>query len=129
MLLTTVAAQFDEWGLSDGERDIARRWLRGETTAEIAKGRGVQLGTVRQQAVSIYRKSGLRGHRKFLAHFAGVGARGGDTTCQFCRYFDNDGREDAMFGVCRVRPPVRLDNGDGAWPGVHEDDWCGEWKR
>lgn len=59
---------FDRWRLSEAEREIALLLLKGLSHKEIAWQRRTSEGTVRQQALSIYRKAGLSG-RSSLAGF------------------------------------------------------------
>lgn len=63
-----IDAQFDSWGLSSAEKEIGWLLLKGLSFKEIAKLRGTNQRTVRQQAGSIYSKSNL-GNRSNLAAF------------------------------------------------------------
>ena len=58
-----IRKQFQSWKLSEGESDVALLMLKGLTFKEIAGMRGSLETTVRQQAVSVYRKSGLSSTR------------------------------------------------------------------
>ncbi len=62
-------------GLSEAEREIARRAARGETTAEIARTRGTTESTVTNQLGTIYRKLKVSSKAELAALVAG--ARGG----------------------------------------------------
>lgn len=42
-------------------------------------------------------------------------------TCENCRFFQ------ALF--CRKNPPSMLPSGEGAWPVVSEEGWCGAHER
>ena len=64
-----VQAQFDRWGLTAAERDVAMLALKGLDVAEIARLRGAAQGTVRAQLTRIYSKSGLSGRAQLAAHF------------------------------------------------------------
>ncbi|MGB0866983.1 MAG: helix-turn-helix transcriptional regulator, partial [Granulosicoccaceae bacterium] len=64
-----VEAQFATWGLSAGEHDVAVALLKGMSFQEIAAIRETREKTVRQQASSIYRKSGLSGRHELAAWF------------------------------------------------------------
>lgn len=64
-----VAQQFSEWGLTDSEREVGWLLLKGLSLKEIALVRQTQEKTVRQQASSIYRKSGVSGRHAFSAWF------------------------------------------------------------
>lgn len=64
-----VGARLAGWGLSRSEQEIAWLTLKGYSFTEIASLRSVQEKTVRQQAASIYAKSGCRNRNEFVAHF------------------------------------------------------------
>jgi len=64
-----IDAQFDKWGLSPAERDVALLQLKGLRHKEIADLRQTSERTVRQQALSIYRKAGLSGRSDLAAFF------------------------------------------------------------
>jgi DNA-binding CsgD family transcriptional regulator len=64
-----IEQQFDRWGLSAAEREIALLLLKGLEHKEIAKLRDVSETTVRQQARSVYRKGGLAGRHDLAAFF------------------------------------------------------------
>lgn len=61
--------QFDRWELSPAEREVALLLLKGLSTREIGHLRNTKEATVRQQAQSIYRKSGLVGRAELSAFF------------------------------------------------------------
>ena len=64
-----IDGQFDKWGLSPAERDVALLQLKGLRHKEIAELRRTSERTVRQQALSIYRKAGLSGRTDLAAFF------------------------------------------------------------
>ena len=64
-----ITEQFKIWNLSHSEVDIAWLMLKGYTFQEIAEYRGVKEKTVRQQASSIYRKSGNKNRNEFNSFF------------------------------------------------------------
>ncbi|PYQ74569.1 MAG: LuxR family transcriptional regulator [Acidobacteria bacterium] len=64
-----IDRQFDRWGLSPAEREIALLQLKGLRHKEIADLRKTSERTVRQQALSVYRKSGLNGRNDLAAFF------------------------------------------------------------
>ena len=64
-----IDAQFDKWGLTPAEREIALLQLKGLRHKEIAEMRQTSERTVRQQALSIYRKAGLDGRADLAAFF------------------------------------------------------------
>ena len=68
-LLAVMRNQFVQWGLSRSESDIALLLIKGLSMQEIADLRQVKEKTVRQQATSVYAKSGYAGRRELVAHF------------------------------------------------------------
>jgi DNA-binding NarL/FixJ family response regulator len=63
-----IDRQFTRWGLTAAEREVGLLMLKGLSHKEVAAARSTTEITVRQQALSIYRKSGLR-HRSELSAF------------------------------------------------------------
>lgn len=61
--------QFDEWGMTVAEREVALLILKGLSHKEIATLRSTSEATVRQQSQSIYRKADLPGKTAFCAYF------------------------------------------------------------
>ena len=61
--------QFDEWRLTESEQQVAMLLLKGLSFKEIATVRSTQEKTVRQQASTIYGKSGIDGRHAFSAWF------------------------------------------------------------
>ena len=64
-----IDAQFDKWALTPAERDVALLQLKGLRHKEIAELRETSERTVRQQALSVYRKAGLSGRTDLAAFF------------------------------------------------------------
>lgn len=64
-----IEMQLSEWGLSECERMTALLILKGMSHREIAVTTQRSESTVRQQAVEIYRKSGLSGRAELSAFF------------------------------------------------------------
>ncbi len=64
-----IDRQFDKWGLTPAERDVALLQLKGLRHKEIAELRKTSERTVRQQALSVYRKAGLSGRTDLAAFF------------------------------------------------------------
>ena len=64
-----IEDQFRRWQLSPAEIDIAGLMLKGASFKEIALARDTSEATIRQQAQSIYRKSGLSGRAELSAYF------------------------------------------------------------
>ena len=64
-----IREQFDLWRLTEGEADIAVLMLKGLSHKEVARLRATGEATVRQQAASVYRKSGLSSRAELSAFF------------------------------------------------------------
>lgn len=64
-----IAEQFERWRLTASEREVGLMLLKGYSLKEIALLRGTAEKTIRQQASSIYQKSGLSGRHAFSAWF------------------------------------------------------------
>ncbi len=70
-LFAVMQRAFEQWGLSPSESEVALLLLKGLTMREIADLRQVREKTIRQQAASIYAKSGQAGRHELAAHFIG----------------------------------------------------------
>jgi len=68
-LLAVMRRQFADWGLSPSECEVALLLIKGLSMKEISAAREVKEKTVRQQATSIYAKSGYAGRHEVAAHF------------------------------------------------------------
>jgi DNA-binding NarL/FixJ family response regulator len=68
-LLAVMREQFSRWELSPSESEVALLLVRGLSMKEIAALRQVKEKTVRQQATSVYAKSGYAGRHELAAHF------------------------------------------------------------
>ena len=64
-----IEEQFERWGLSTAEKEVALLLLKGLEHKAIAELRNVNETTVRQQARSVYRKGGLSGRHDLAAFF------------------------------------------------------------
>lgn len=64
-----IEKQFQRWGLTPAEREVALLLLKGLSHREIAAARAVSEATVRQQAAVVYRKAGLSGRHDLAAFF------------------------------------------------------------
>ncbi|MCP5147252.1 MAG: response regulator transcription factor [Pseudomonadales bacterium] len=64
-----IHQQFDAWQLTHSEQQVAMLLLKGLTFKEIAAVRETREKTVRQQASTIYAKSGVDGRHAFAAWF------------------------------------------------------------
>jgi DNA-binding NarL/FixJ family response regulator len=63
-----ITLQFHDWRLTEAECDVAGLILKGMSLKVIARARATSETTIRQQAQSVYRKSGL-GNRAELAAY------------------------------------------------------------
>lgn len=64
-----IDRQFARWALTPAEREVGLFLLKGLTHKEIATIRSTSETTIRQQALAVYRKSGLRGRTELSAFF------------------------------------------------------------
>lgn len=64
-----IHQQFDEWQLTGSEQQVAMLLLKGLSFKEISAVRNTKEKTVRQQASTIYAKSGVDGRHTFSAWF------------------------------------------------------------
>jgi DNA-binding CsgD family transcriptional regulator len=64
-----LQTQFEEWGLTQTEKEVSLLLLKGLSFKEIAAVRNTLEKTVRQQASSIYKKSDVSGRHEFSAWF------------------------------------------------------------
>jgi len=61
--------QFARWNLSPAEREVGLLLLKGLSHRQIASVRSTSETTIRQQALALYRKSGLRNRAELAAFF------------------------------------------------------------
>jgi DNA-binding CsgD family transcriptional regulator len=64
-----VQQKFAEWKLTRSEADIALLTLRGLKISDIAQARQTQVGTIKSQLSTIFRKSGTSTRTEFVASF------------------------------------------------------------
>lgn len=64
-----IEQQLQQWGLSPAEQEVALLLIKGLSFKEIALARSTSEHTVRQQAASLYRKSGIEGRSQLAAFF------------------------------------------------------------
>jgi DNA-binding NarL/FixJ family response regulator len=64
-----ISAQFDAWGLTPAESETALLLLKGHSHKRIAHATDRSERTVRQHAVAVYRKAGLRSRAELAAFF------------------------------------------------------------
>ena len=64
-----LTEQFDAWGLTEAEHEVALLGIKGFSIAEIAEMRDTKEGTIKAQNAAIYRKAGVTGRTQLLSHF------------------------------------------------------------
>lgn len=64
-----ISMQFDEWGLSNAEKEVALLLLKGLSIKEISYVRGTSPGTTRQQATALYEKANISSRAELSAFF------------------------------------------------------------
>jgi DNA-binding CsgD family transcriptional regulator len=64
-----IDGQFDRWQLTAAEREVGLLMLKGLSHREVAEIRHTSEATVRQQALMVYRKSGLANRSELSAFF------------------------------------------------------------
>ncbi len=64
-----IDQQFQRWGLTSAECEVALLILKGLSYKEVAEARSTSERTVRHQALAIYRKAGLAGRAEMAAFF------------------------------------------------------------
>lgn len=65
----SIDKQFDAWHLTPAEADVAGLLLKGASLREVAVLRRTSEATIRQQAQTVYRKSGLNSRAELSAYF------------------------------------------------------------
>jgi DNA-binding CsgD family transcriptional regulator len=68
-LSAALDRQFERWGLSPAEKEVALLLLKGLSHKELADVRSITEATARQQARAIYKKAGLSGRSDLAAFF------------------------------------------------------------
>jgi DNA-binding CsgD family transcriptional regulator len=68
-LAGAINEQFDAWGLTPSEREVALLLLKGHGHKQIAARTNRSESTVRQHAVAVYGKSGQQGRSELAAFF------------------------------------------------------------
>lgn len=68
-MFDAISRQLESWGLSAAEKEITFLLMKGLSFKEIADLRKTSEHTVRQQAATVYRKSGLDGRSHLTAFF------------------------------------------------------------
>jgi len=68
-LSAKIDSQFEKWGLTPAEKDVALLLLKGFSHKDVARLRSVSEATARQQARAIYRKAGFAGRHDLAGFF------------------------------------------------------------
>ena len=68
-LAAEIDMQMETWGLTQAEKEISLLLMKGLSNKEIAEIRQTSEPTIKQQASSIYRKSGLKTRTELIAFF------------------------------------------------------------
>lgn len=68
-LALAIDEQFEAWGLTTSEAEVALLLLKGLSLKEIAAHTQRSERTIRQHAIAVYRKSGLAGRAELSAFF------------------------------------------------------------
>ncbi len=66
---TYIQSHFQKWGLTKTESEVGLLILRGLSLREISQIRGTTETTVRQQALSLYKKAAVDGRHQLSAYF------------------------------------------------------------
>lgn len=64
-----IERQFARWGLTAAEKEVGLLLLKGLSHREAAAARSTSETTIRQQALAVYRKAGLRNRSELSAFF------------------------------------------------------------
>jgi DNA-binding CsgD family transcriptional regulator len=64
-----IQRQFAAWGCTGAEQEVGLLLLKGFSHKEIARYRGANEATIRQQATALYQKAGLSGRAALSAYF------------------------------------------------------------
>lgn len=67
--LQVVDSKFDDWALSESEREVAFLLIKGLSIQEIANVRDSKPGTIKSQGNAIYRKAEVKGRYELVAYF------------------------------------------------------------
>lgn len=64
-----LTKHFDDWTLTESERDVALLAVKGFSVADMARLRETKEGTVKAQCAAVYRKAGVSGRLQLLSLF------------------------------------------------------------
>ena len=68
-LVEVIESHFRRWELTDAEREVALLLIKGLSMQQIGEIRNVRAKTVRQQAATVYQKSGCGSRHELAAYF------------------------------------------------------------
>ncbi len=68
-LFHNIEQAFDQWRLTNSEREVAIMLIKGMSMAEIGAAREVKDKTIRQHATNIYAKAGYANRNELASHF------------------------------------------------------------
>lgn len=100
-----IEQEFQEWNLTEAEKKTALYILKGMSHREIAAQCHRSEGTVRQHAVSVYRKAGLTSRAEFSAHFLQM------LLAPLAQLIDDEG-DGSESSTSPVVPELVADNGN-----------------
>lgn len=66
---TMIDQEFENWQLTNAEREVAMFLIKGLSAAEMSDIRGSREKTIRHQITSIYKKANLKGRQELQAYF------------------------------------------------------------
>lgn len=69
--LQSMRMQFERWGLTPSEMDVATLFMKGLSVEECAHALQCRDTTVREHAASLYKKAGLANRHQLVAYFLG----------------------------------------------------------
>ena len=62
-----IDSYFEQWGLSEAEKDIALLTIKGMTISEIAEIRNTKQSTIKTQSSAIYKKAGVSSRAQLVS--------------------------------------------------------------
>lgn len=68
-LIQSIDEQFEDWGFSESEKEVARLLIKGLSNKEISEVRGTSEKTIKAQITSIFKKSNLKNRSELMAFF------------------------------------------------------------
>jgi len=68
-LVSVINDHFEQWKLSESEKEVAWLLIKGLSILEISEARNTKPGTVKSQSNAIYQKSGLQNRAELASYF------------------------------------------------------------